>query len=769
MNHHPMKSAFSIQNILLRAKITVRQKILGLALLVMALCGVIVVFMRLEITAYSQRDDMRSMSVAILNAHRFERDFITTRNRENVQSFHESVRIVDSLTKNHNDSPTHQLQQQLRSYSESFSLLTSALEARGLNENSGAEGAFRASVHAMENIINNAQELQLLNTMLQVRRSEKDFIMRRQDKYVTAVSKGIASLREKTLSSGVSPKTRHDIDSLATQYETKFASLVKLFKQADVLDARLNNEFLAINTSLGIIVAEKERVAVVYRTVSLTVLALALVLGVGIALRVSHNISEPIVVLSRAAKLVASGDLSIHIQTRTRDEIKHLADSFNVMVQSIRTSTEELQQEKQSVERKVQEAVQIIEQDRSYLTQSVEQLLRGIERFAGGDLTLRFAQNERGEIARVFTGFNQALSRIQDLLLSTHEAVVEAAQAGVIIAEKADGFSLGAQAQSQQAATAAVSVDDMMRSIAATLDNINAATLYSQHASDNARKGVETVEHTANGINAIVKATKTMEEQIQRLSERIDKIDEIAGTIHEIADQTNLLSLNASIEAARAGEHGRGFAVVADEVKKLAERTSDATKEITTTVSGIHKEASGANTAMRLARESVTKGIELTHAITYMFEEILNDSIQVSGAMAEIQAQSHEQRTMSERVNANVQNITAVVLDSELSIKQLADIAGELKTSMATVYSLLQNFTLSTVQQIDRELHESILQESKMQRQNTLHAHNSHKSTISLKNDIKKNGNESHLQLGPIGTLLPTNGALKRFPVKITL
>jgi hypothetical protein len=210
---------------------------------------------------------------------------------------------------------------------------------------------------------------------------------------------------------------------------------------------------------------------------------------------------------------------------------------------------------------------------------------------------------------------------------------------------------------------------------------------------------------------------------------------------------------------------------VADEVKKLADRTAEATREITSTVSGIHKEASGANTAMRLARESVSKGIELTHAITYMFEEILNDALQVSSAMAQIQEQSHEQRTVSERVNANVQNITAVVLDSELSIKQLADIAGELKTSMATVYSLLQNFTLSTVQQIDREVHDIIIREAEQRQTQLLNSPRPHRQTRLMAGEVKKNITEnipeSSLQLpAPIGSVRPKNGALKWFPVK---
>jgi methyl-accepting chemotaxis protein len=693
--------------------VTVRQKILGLALLIMVLSAIVLVCMRMEVTAYTERDDMRSVNVHLLNAHRFERDFITTRKPEYIQLFHGVVRAIDSISQRYNDAPTQHLQAQLEAYKASFRALDTVLRERGLDENSGAEGAFRASVHQIENIINDANELHLLNTMLQIRRYEKDFIMRRQDKYIRSVENSIAKLNEQAAQSQLNAATKHRIASLTGEYARKFSVLVTLFKRVDALDARLNKQFLAVNAALAVIVDHKEHTAATYRTISLSVLLFALILSIGLALRMSRNISEPLVVLSKAAQQVAKGDFSLTVHTRTHDEIKHLADAFNIMVESIRRSTEDLHRSKESVEHKVQEAVATIEQDRSYLAGSVERLLQGIERFAEGDLTTRFPEHEYGEIARVYGGFNHALDKLQDLLLGTHEAVVEAAQAGVIIAEKAYHFSRGAQEQSHQATTAAQSVDEMMRGIAGTLDNINAATMYSRHASDNARKGVETVEHTTHGINAIVAATETMEQQIHRLTERIDKIDEIAGTIREIADQTNLLSLNASIEAARAGEHGRGFAVVADEVKKLADRTAEATKEITATVNGIHKETEGTNTVMRSARASVAKGIEMTHAITYMFEEILNDALQVSNAMAEIQRQSHEQRTMSERVNANVQNITVVVTDSETGIRQLSEIASELKTSMATVYSLLQNFTLSTIRQIDTELHELILHEAR--------------------------------------------------------
>lgn len=686
---------------------SVRNKIFGMALLLLLLSGTVVLFMRLEIRAYTKRDSMRQMSVALLSAHRFERDFITTRDSAYIQRFQQSLERFDEHLSEHIEieEQAESLARQAKGYTISFQNLAVALKQRGLSEKSGTEGAFRASVHAIEGLITKANQMQLLNTMLQVRRNEKDFLLRRQEKYIVSVQELIATLREQTRTASIDAASKETIDTLAGEYSSKFIALVTLLKRVDMLDTRLNNEFSAMNLVLDELVAAQERTALAYRSASLLVLLVSFVLCLVLAWRISRSIAQPIVQLNTAARRVASGDFETVLAVRTHDEIRDLADSFNSMVQNLRTSRDELHAEKQGVERKVQEATATIEAERTHLVQHVETLLEGIERFAEGDLTMRFAEHstlaDNNAMADLYRGFNHALENVRHLLLSTHEAVVEAAQAGVIISEKAEHFAQGAQMQSQQATVAAQSVEEMVRTINHTLDFINLAALNSTHAGDNARKGVETVEHTANGINAIVTATQQMERQIVHLTERIGKIDEIAGTIREIADLTNLLSLNASIEAARAGEHGRGFAVVAGEVKKLADRTSEATKEITQTINGIHEEAKGANNVMTEARRSVSQGIELTQSITYMFEEILNDALQVSNAMSDIQAQSRSQRAMSEQVNANVQNITTVAADTETSIKHLAEIALELKASMAAVYESLQHFTLSAADVAD--------------------------------------------------------------------
>lgn len=681
---------------------SIRYKILGLALLLLLVSGVAVAFMRLEIRAYSQRDEMRQMSVHLLNAHRFERDFLTARDSSLAQSFFASLDKFDETLAviDNDDDNIAALERQSKSYALSFQNLVQSLRRRGLDEKSGAEGAFRRRVHTIEELVNKANELRLMNTMLQTRRSEKDYILRRQEKYVEAVKANIALLREQTAASALDVSTKAAIAQLSDEYLQSFVALVELFRRVDMLDARINNEFLAMNVLLDSLVEAKERAAATYRTASLAALTLAFVFCVIIAVRISHNIAQPIIDLKTAALKAAAGDFDAEIaRVKTRDEIHDLSESFRAMLQSIRQGREELYAEKQSIERKVQEAVATIERDRAYLADNVEEFLRGIERFAEGDVSARLqeptdADDARG-MYRLFRAFNGAMERLRDLLLAVQIAVNKASEAGAVIAEKASRLSLGAGEQTRHASIATQSVTEMMRHIAHTLDFIYAAAVGAEDASANARKGVETVEHTANGINAIVGATKEMELQMTRLTERIGKIDEIAGAIREIADQTNLLALNASIEAARAGEHGRGFAVVADEVKKLADRTGEATKEITATIAGIHRETESANGVMTKARHAVARGIEMTQSITYMFEEILNDAIQVSEAMKDVEHESAAQRAMSEQVNANVQTIAAVVMESELSAQDLARIAETLQISMSAIEESLRHFTLS--------------------------------------------------------------------------
>jgi len=692
-------------------------KILAIVAVIGGLGAVIVLCMRLEIRAYTERDNARIIANALLNAHRYERDFLSTRDSSTIQRFYTALERINAvISAAPDDAALQSLAKASQQYQQQFTGLVNAMRERGLTESQGAEGRFRKCVHAIEGIVRETRQYPLMNALLQARRMEKDFLLRRQEKYVAEHRLAVEYLRSATRQSSLSLQTQDSLQVLAQQYLEGFTALVGLLNSVAAADKRLNTQFEDIDSSIGAVVREKEVVAANYRGVSLGIMVAAVVLGVVVAVRTAKRVVTPVQDLARAAERVSKGDFTALIHPQTRDELAQLALAFNVMVENVRVITQELQQEKQGVEKKVLEAVATMERDKTYLASSVETMLGGMERFANGDLTVNLCgerdgerdgghdgkhesipddnpdNNHADEISRLYEGFTRALGTVRHTLGNIQTVIVQTNEAATAISSGTTELSAGAHEQSVQAAHAATAVEQMAQMLAQTMDNINAVSLYSTQASNNARRGVQTVEHTTNGIGAIVEATKRMESQISTLTERLQTIEDIAATITEIAELTNLLSLNAAIEASRAGEQGRGFAVVADEVKKLADRTAEATKAITRTLREVQQDSSRADAVVREARQTVERGMELTQSITYMFEEILNDSLQVSAAIHQVQSKSREQHAVSASVSASVQSIASVVLQSEANITRLAAIAEDLHSSMGRVQEALRGF-----------------------------------------------------------------------------
>ncbi|MCE1189022.1 MAG: methyl-accepting chemotaxis protein [Ignavibacteria bacterium] len=214
-------------------------------------------------------------------------------------------------------------------------------------------------------------------------------------------------------------------------------------------------------------------------------------------------------------------------------------------------------------------------------------------------------------------------------------------------------------------------------------------------AGDQAKNGVTIVGKSIDGMNQIARVVNNSAETVFRLGQNTDKIGEIIDVIDDIADQTNLLALNAAIEAARAGEQGRGFAVVADEVRKLAERTTLATKEISGMIRQIQSETRLAVDAMKEGTTEVESGLKLVNEAGTMLDVIVLGAVSLRDIITQVAAASEEQSVAVDEIGKNVDAINNVTSESAKGLAQIAESAESLNLLATDLQHLVQKFKLT--------------------------------------------------------------------------
>ena len=214
------------------------------------------------------------------------------------------------------------------------------------------------------------------------------------------------------------------------------------------------------------------------------------------------------------------------------------------------------------------------------------------------DLTKRLEISGNDELTEANRQFNYFVETLDTLLSQTALTAVDVAASAGSIQTFSQNQSKGVGDAAVQATSVATAVEEMSATSGDIAQNCSMAAESSQHSNMLASEGASVIQATVDGMTRIAERVKSTATVIESLGSRSDQIGAIVGTIEDIADQTNLLALNAAIEAARAGEQGRGFAVVADEVRALAERTTRATREIGEMIKAIQKETKFAVTTM---------------------------------------------------------------------------------------------------------------------------------------------------------------------------
>jgi methyl-accepting chemotaxis protein len=399
----------------------------------------------------------------------------------------------------------------------------------------------------------------------------------------------------------------------------------------------------------------------------------ALLLGLGIAFFLSRSMSTGVravvvaakqiaeVDLSRlveSARAIAGGDLtrglvitSQEVNVRSGDEIGDMATSFNEMIGRLRETGE------------------VFGHMTAGLRSAVGQIAENATQLASASAQLSSASEQAGAATQQISTTIQEVARgNQDQSASVQETTTSVEQ----LSRAIDQIARGAQDQSLSVQKASDSVAQLSSSIAqvASLSQVVRSTTEQSRVA--ATSGGESVQKTRKGMAAIKESTNSVGMRIQELQNHSEQIGTIVEAIDDIAEQTNLLALNAAIEAARAGEHGRGFAVVADEVRKLAERSSRETKQIADLITQVQKGTHEAVVAMEQGNREVDLGLRLAEEAGEALQSILSGAQVAANQVGQIATAVQQMEVASQEVVNLMDSVSAVVEESTAATEKMA-------------------------------------------------------------------------------------------------
>jgi methyl-accepting chemotaxis protein len=320
-----------------------------------------------------------------------------------------------------------------------------------------------------------------------------------------------------------------------------------------------------------------------------------------------------------------------------------------------------------------------------YVDTSLKEMSSG-----GGDLTRRLTVEREDETGSLARSFNHFLDNLKEIVVSINQNAVEVAASADHLNTNAATIANGTENAASQSTSVAIACEQMAATSAEIAQNCIRTVDISSRATQTAMDGSQVVNNAVQSIQRIADKVQQSAKTVESLGARSEQIGNIVGTIEDIADQTNLLALNAAIEAARAGEQGRGFAVVADEVRALAERTTRATREIGEMIKTIQKETKSAVAAMEEGVQEVERGTEDAARSGQALEQILAQIGDVTSQINQIATAAEQQTATTNEISKSMHEITQVVSsashssqDTAGAASQLARMAEELKRIVA--------------------------------------------------------------------------------------
>ncbi|MEA3253833.1 MAG: HAMP domain-containing methyl-accepting chemotaxis protein, partial [Chloroflexota bacterium] len=507
----------------------------------------------------------------------------------------------------------------------------------------------------------------MLKWTLQMRRHEKNFVIRKKDEYAQKIRKFIGDLKEECNTTKATMKkqeNRDQIDAIyagVEAYEQSFNIYVTKFNDMNDAEDKMvvagRNVIESCNELRAGQKSKMEAAASSAITMLIGFAALGFVLAVLLAFIIARGISKPVSQIAVIAEEIAVGDVNQTIDIDSEDEIGMLAGSFRKLI--------------------------------DYMKE-----VAGVaEKIAENDLTVTIEPKSEDDALGV--AVKTMIANLTGMVRQLTDNASELVSAATEVASASEQMSRGAGDQADQVNQVSTAIEEMAATIVESSKNAGEASDAGKNSSDTAIAGGEVISDTVSGIQKIGKVVRESADSIAKLAKSSEQIGEIIGVIDDIADQTNLLALNAAIEAARAGEQGRGFAVVADEVRKLAERTGKATGEITDMIKGIQGETEEAVQSMEVGIQETDKGRELADKAGNSLNEIVNMSQRVMDMIQQIASATEEQSAASEQISKNIEHVSSITKETASGAEQSATAAEELNRQAEGLKKMVGRFKVS--------------------------------------------------------------------------
>ncbi len=368
------------------------------------------------------------------------------------------------------------------------------------------------------------------------------------------------------------------------------------------------------------------------------------------------SIVRPLRAATDAADAVARGNLDVKLDTAGKDEISKLQQSLNAMTVTLKANLQDMTAKGEEANRQAQAAQQAARRAEDAMAQAEKATREGMLTAAG---------------------------RLEGVVANINAATSD-------LATRSDDIRQGTDTQMARINETATAMEEMNATVLEVARNAGQAAEQTERSRQKALEGASVVSDTVKAMNSLQDLTGTLKDNMHRLGEQSVAIGNVMNVINDIADQTNLLALNAAIEAARAGEAGRGFAVVADEVRKLAEKTMTATKEVGQNIKSIQDLAQINVQGMDSAVTAINGATQLSNKSGEVLHEIVSMAQDAAGQVQSIATAAEEQSAASEQITSSVDEINAIaqdnaqrVTESDNDIRELARQATELSKLIA--------------------------------------------------------------------------------------